>query len=238
MCPRCSTHYFAKAGLGKPDLLLDLESDRLREAFERIGTFDYSAHDSVTVVLSSHGGEGGQTPGDPPCFPPCRYGWLLGSDELWVDIDVLHKALGHNPTLRGKPKMMFVQACRGGEHDKFAPDSAAPDRVADSPGRPTLHSDFLIAYATAPGTVAWRDSGSGSYFLQALAAELEAYDGTLDLQQVVQYNVAPAVQKAMVGGDAVQTLEVRAMISYRVHVQHLPAVSSCLCAAHVCFCVC
>lgn len=183
--------------------------------------YDYSTFDAVTVVLSPHGDAGG------------HLGYVLGAHGLRVGgIDVLHEALGCNRTLKGMAKLIFMQACpgrgpgRAGTRACSGKEGEADAAVAGGGGRATLHSDFVIAYASPPGTMAWR-GGGGSLFLRARARE---YDGSLLhaalQQQAIQYivKVASAVHEAMEGGRANSGSPCRD--SYRVHLA--TGVSSCV----------
>lgn len=59
------------------------------------------------------------------------------------------------PTLAGKPKLFFVQACQGDRldggvtlHNRTETDSADNQTMAY---KIPVHADFLIAYSTIPG---------------------------------------------------------------------------------------
>lgn len=84
------------------------------------------------------------------------------------------------PTLQNKPKLFFIQACRGRRSDPRmnrlppAADNIQGDTIA------TMHSpdstlangvspeeaDFLLAFATVPDYQAWRSKIEGSWFIQ------------------------------------------------------------------------
>ena len=84
------------------------------------------------------------------------------------------------PTLRNKPKLFFIQACRGQLSDprkdrlptssgnvegddiamKLFPDSALAHGVTP------LEADFLLSFATAPGYKSWRSQVGGSWYIQ------------------------------------------------------------------------
>ena len=84
------------------------------------------------------------------------------------------------PTLENKPKLFFIQACRGSKSDprmKRLPASAgniAEDGIQtmNSPdadlanGVSAREADFLLAFATVPGYKAWRSKRAGSWFIQ------------------------------------------------------------------------
>ena len=84
------------------------------------------------------------------------------------------------PTLENKPKLFFVQACRGNKSDpRVNRLSASTDNLAED-GIQTMNSpdadlangvsareaDFLLAFATVPGYKAWRSEQVGSWFIQ------------------------------------------------------------------------
>ena len=77
------------------------------------------------------------------------------------------------------PSLCPLQACRGDDFDKGTdvPDSGTADiarylsaDVVDGGEFQALpaQADMLIAYATTPGYVSWRNSEHGSWFIQAI----------------------------------------------------------------------
>jgi len=85
------------------------------------------------------------------------------------------------PTLENKPKLFFIQACRGQRSDPrmnrrsaARADSIAEDsfQIMLSPdadlanGVSPREADFLLAFATVPGYKAWRSKQVGSWFIQ------------------------------------------------------------------------
>ena len=85
------------------------------------------------------------------------------------------------PTLENKPKLFFIQACRGQRSDPrmnrlsaSTSDNIAEDsiQIIHSPdadlanGVSPREADFLLAFATVPGYKAWRSKRVGSWFIQ------------------------------------------------------------------------
>ncbi|XP_071507790.1 caspase-3-like [Diadema antillarum] len=126
-------------------------------------------HTSVVVVLMSHGTDEG----------------ISGTDNEAVQMKEIKEVFsGRNcPQLNGKPKIFFIQACRGGKLTQLATDSAvepvsqrvqmdySPHLQADGRGYPE-NADMFICYATSEGYVSLRHPFNGSWFIQALCEEL------------------------------------------------------------------
>lgn len=73
----------------------------MRAAIARFALKDHSKYDSAVVVILTHG----------------QHGQLYGSDGRLVGVDELTSSLDarHCRKLIKKPKLFFIQACRGGE---------------------------------------------------------------------------------------------------------------------------
>ncbi|VDP26819.1 unnamed protein product [Soboliphyme baturini] len=129
--------------------------------------------DSAAVVLLSHGEDGR----------------IYGVDGSLLSVQHIISYLDNDRCLAliNKPKLFFIQACRGGmnfflnvsvahrtETVLFQFDCIAFEE-RDSSGKLPRRSDMLIAYATLPGFVSWRNSLHGSWFIQSICQIFAQY---------------------------------------------------------------
>ncbi|XP_051262053.1 caspase-2 isoform X5 [Dicentrarchus labrax] len=163
----------------------DLTAQGMRTCIE---TFcrraDHRTVDSCVVCLLSHGVEGA----------------IYGTDGQLLQLDWVFEAFdnAHCPLLQNKPKMFFIQACRGDEMDCGVEQIDGPARTcspsceqrdagregqgdADSRqrgdmGRPRIklpqRSDMICGFASLKGTAAMRNTKRGSWFIQELNTSL------------------------------------------------------------------
>ena len=104
--------------------------------------------DSFICIISSHGEWDSSKNTDV----------ILGRDRTPFDLQKkAYDTLGATACklLKGKPKLFFIQACRGDKHGTLADDGGT--MVAKTiPRKLPRESDFLFSYSTAPMTKAYR----------------------------------------------------------------------------------
>ncbi|XP_063055353.1 caspase-2 isoform X2 [Engraulis encrasicolus] len=164
-------------------LYRDLTAQGMRDRIEQFSRrAEHRERDCCTVCLLSHGKEGG----------------VYGTDGQLLELDWVFEAFdnAHCPQLQNKPKMFFIQACRGEEMDSGVDQSDGGERT-QSPGceqrdagrdeeserqnrereereREKLRvklpqrSDMICGFATLKGTAAMRNTKKGSWYIQEL----------------------------------------------------------------------
>ncbi|MBN3278446.1 CASP7 protein, partial [Polyodon spathula] len=155
----------------------------LRDASEE----DHSECSCFACILLSHGKEG----------------MIYGTDGA-MPIKTLTSLFRGDmcKSLLGKPKLFFIQACRGSEFDNgIQTDSGPPNESLETDANPQhkipVEADFLFAYSTVPGYYFWRNPGQGSWFVQALCNVLSEYGNQLEILQIltrVNYTVATSFE--------------------------------------------
>lgn len=100
--------------------------------------------------------------------------------------------------LLGKPKVVIIQACRGGKRGSvLVSDSADP--AAPAPGSADafpegleaegirevhLESDFATLHASTPDTLSWRSTEKGTIFIQVLIEQFRNHACDSNLQEI------------------------------------------------------
>lgn len=141
----------------------DLTVAGVRELLKQISRLDHSDMDCFACIVLTHG----------------DHGHLYAADGRYP-IDILfNNFLGNNcPSLAGKPKLFFIQACQGSRLDRGvlveSLDAAHYFRIPS-------YADFLIAYSTLPGFYSWRNPDRGSWFIVALVEVLHKSHMNFDL---------------------------------------------------------
>ena len=120
-------------------LTKNLTGDGMKEELERVRDECINkGDDSFICCILSHGGSNGIFGTDRKCNPVNRFSEILEPDKC--------------PQLMHKPKIFFIQACRGTEAS--VPIDGAGDSKMMS--RVPRGADFYLSYATDPGHVALR----------------------------------------------------------------------------------
>ncbi|NXH32165.1 CASP9 protein, partial [Myiagra hebetior] len=175
----------------------DLKAQEMVLELQKLSRQDHSALDCCIMVILSHGCQTSHIQ-----FP----GGVYGTDGKPIPIEkIVNYFNGSNcPSLRGKPKLFFIQACGGEQRDQGfvvdcdSPEDEAPGGSLESDATPfrvpsgnmdepdaiaclPTPSDILVSYSTFPGFVSWREKLSGSWYVEMLDSVLEQYAHSEDL---------------------------------------------------------
>jgi len=145
----------------------------INDLLEKVSLEDHSDCDCLAVVMLSHGDEES----------------VYGTDGP-ISIESLTRFFKGNkcPTLAGKPKLFFIQACRGHNYDDgvIVPDGVIGDEVdAKRPQRIPVEADFLICYATVNGYSSWRNPTNGSWFIESLCHVFNHCAASMDMLRMM-----------------------------------------------------
>ncbi|NWX88525.1 CASP8 protein, partial [Nothoprocta ornata] len=142
---------------------MDLEANQLYAKVEEYSKKDHSNMDCFVCFILSHG----------------EKDKIKGTDEECINIkDILLCFSGSNcPSLAGKPKLFFIQACQGSEsHPRvmleedwsvFLETDAVP--LPSIPDR----ADILLGLSTVEDFESYRSMETGSVYIQCLCEKLE-----------------------------------------------------------------
>lgn len=153
---------------------------------------NHSKNDCIVVIILTHGNNEG----------------LYARDELYNINQVTSMFTDAAcPSLKGKPKLFLIQACRGEKRDyghKVNPnqyqnlrgnlesaDTTPLGKMSfelmpkDMIHNPPNHPDFLIVRSTVPEFVSFRNLENGSWFVQHLCDELDNYGNMVDILTIL-----------------------------------------------------
>ncbi|XP_063788665.1 caspase-8-like [Pseudophryne corroboree] len=140
----------------------DLTGDGILHIMEEYQKKDHSERDSFVCFVLSHGGQG----------------VVFGTDGKEVPIkNITNCVNGQNcESLRGKPKVFFLQACQGDQVDEGVPyhsDSIGSTYADDGTrGHIPTNADFLTGFATVEDYISLRHPRNGSVYVQKLCIAL------------------------------------------------------------------
>lgn len=169
-------------------VLNNCTASELLDELKKVALQSHNAYDSFVCCILSHGYCDG----------------VYGADGQQVKIkDIINLFEGRNsPTLFGKPKMFFIQACRGDDEDQgvfpqvFPIDEIQKDGKDDNNDKSLpSDADFLLAYSTASGKASYRSQEYGSWYISILCQVFEDHAHFSDLLSMLTI-VTDRVSKA------------------------------------------
>ncbi|XP_076089199.1 uncharacterized protein LOC143059566 [Mytilus galloprovincialis] len=160
-------------------LFNDVDSTRMTQIMVETGFEDHSKYDCLVVSILTHG----------------VLGHVYGADGRIVRINQLTSCFSGRrcPSLAGKPKLFFIQACQGREKQEGhvietdAGGSMPEQDLSDDRPRELIpdEADFLLGYATVPGYVSYRSRSQGSWYINKLSQNLDKYAYQHDLLSIL-----------------------------------------------------
>ncbi|XP_063002660.1 caspase-1-like [Elgaria multicarinata webbii] len=120
------------------------------------------------------------------------------SDILSIDTIVSTFNNKNCQALMGKPKVIVIQACRGGNDgftyvsDSTTPTALSPNTEVWSPEgyekdaiqKVHVESDFICLYSTTPDHVSWRSPQTGSIFIVQLIEHIKKHAWNCNLEEI------------------------------------------------------
>ncbi|XP_051009819.1 caspase-8 [Acomys russatus] len=143
----------------------DHTANEIREVLRSYQSLDHTNKDCFVCCILSHGDKG----------------IIYGTDGKEASIHELTSYFTglKCPSLAGKPKIFFIQACQGDSYQKAVPietDSQQDDDYfeMDSSLRNYIpnEADFLLGMATVKNCVSYRDPMHGTWYIQSLCQSL------------------------------------------------------------------
>ena len=138
------------------------------ELLQSIAQIDHSQYDSFVCCVLSHG----------------KLDSVYSTDELLMSVGEIRKPITDCPTLVGKPKIFFLQACRGfdiPEGHRFIQTDGEGDEQILLP----RDNDIFFGYSTTPDTRSCRFTDIGSWYVIELCKALEAHHKDFDFLSMV-----------------------------------------------------
>ena len=93
-------------------------------------------------------------------------GEIYGSDSKPLEHNRIQRYLAKSEKLRGKPKLIFIQACQGKNPGTEAMNDRIQDVAADD-NRISEYTDFYLSCASVAGDRSYRDIFTGKNLTQS-----------------------------------------------------------------------
>jgi hypothetical protein len=144
----------------------------MREAIHKYATDEYTSYGCLIVFIMSHG----------------KKNKIISSDSAVIYLNEFITPLKTNASLKSKPKIFFIQACRGSTEMTLKKDCKEKlySRYFDQENRLSEEADFLLSYSTLEGYVSWRDTYDGSWYIQMLCKAIEEEESK-EITHILKY---------------------------------------------------
>ncbi|XP_058836251.1 caspase-14-like [Topomyia yanbarensis] len=150
--------FFTKYRVKSLDICENYTVDKVRKKMADISKKNFSSICCLLVIIMSHG--------DSKDLIKARDGMFNLEEEI-VELTLL------NDTLKNKPKIFIIQACKG-----------RAVMETDAIRSATNKNDIMKCFSTYEGTAAFRDPLRGTFFIQGLFSLIEE-NGDKDLKELM-----------------------------------------------------
>lgn len=184
-------------------LKCDVTADAMKELFEKFAKDpEHECLDSCVVIILSHGDSD----------------IIYGVDGEKVRVEDIFAMFNNEncPVLMTKPKMFFIQACRGSDNDSGVEAKETTDAGVVRTQTPTksrfripVYTDMLIAYSTIPGYASIRDEIFGTWFCQELVDALIEDACDTDVETILKRVDEKVQARVSASGDKQSTEVIR-----------------------------
>ncbi|BFG06234.1 caspase-1 [Drosophila madeirensis] len=153
----------------------DCKWQSIRDQIQKIASLDHTDNDCLAIAILSHG----------------EHGCIYANDVQYKLDQIWHYFTAQMcPTLAGKPKLFFIQACQGDRLDggvMLEKSETETDGDSSVGYKIPVHADFLFSYSTIPGYFSWRNINNGSWYMQSLIKELNSNAKKYDLLTLLTF---------------------------------------------------
>ena len=138
---------------------VNMTADETKQILKDLAKRDYTKVGCVFVFIMSHG----------------EMGTIFTTDCQKIFLEDFFAPFEKCLSLINKPKLFFIQACRGkSDHSSYVEtDNPNPNSGEVQASSVRILTDSLYAYATTDGTLAPRDAENGTWFIQTLCDVIE-----------------------------------------------------------------
>lgn len=152
-------------------------AEQMISLLKAVAESNHSQHDSVVVFIGTHG----------------EKDRVFGSDDKPLPIDKIQSIFIKSKELVGKPKIFFIQACRGKEKPECSRVQGDGDSDDDDESFILIprDSDLFFGFATSPNTMACRfadgheEDDVGSWYVIELCKIMQKHYKDKDLVSMV-----------------------------------------------------
>ena len=198
----------------KVEIYENLTSTQMVETMLSMAQRNHADYDSFICCILTHG----------------EQNMVHGADSIPVSLFDLTGVMKMCSTLINKPKMFFIQACRGDREDEghklgedvIQRDSGGPKQPPSTHTIPQ-EADFFFGYATPLGNAAYRSRRHGSWYISELCRVLKTYAYSSNLSNMMR-KVNDNICKAFTKEGYKQTSEFVDRLRKGVHFFHFSRV--------------